>query len=87
VKVKLVGPDSGYVPGGYRRWDADEIIEVDDADEAAVAGWRAHCVRGGGTVMEDAHAKPEPSKAAVESAPRRGRPPLPRDSQGNVVRT
>lgn len=85
MKVKMVGPTSGYGPHGYRSWIADEVVEVDDGDQVAVDWYRAHCAGGGGTILEDVKPK-EPAKATVESVPRRGRPPLPRDAEGKVVR-
>ncbi len=83
MRVQLVGPSSGYVHDGYRSWLADEVIEVDDNDQAAVDWWRTFATAGGGTVLEDV----KPPKPAAAEPPKRGRPPLPRDSEGNVVRT
>ncbi len=85
MRVQLAGPNSGYTPSGYRSWAADEVVEVDDADQVAVDWYRAHCAGGGGTVVEDV--KPTAKPVAAEPTPKRGRPPLPRDSEGNVIRT
>ena len=66
MKVKLVGPGSGPMPGGYRRWAADEIVEVDDTDAAAVGWYRRHCANGGGTILEEARPA-KPAQVPAES--------------------
>jgi hypothetical protein len=77
MRVQLVGPNSGYVHDGYRSWAADEVVEVDDGDQAAVDWYRAYCAGGGGTVVEDVKppAPPEPTLADLRAqAEARGLP-------------
>lgn len=64
MKVRMVGPTSGYGPNGYQSWAADEVVEIDDGDQATVAWYRNHCAGGGGTILEDV--KP-PAKSAMPS--------------------
>lgn len=63
-----------------------QIIEVDDADTDRVAFLNRLADEGLVTIVEDVKVKPTATTTAAESAPRRGRPPLPRDAEGKVVR-
>jgi hypothetical protein len=67
MRVQLVGPNSGYTPSGYQSWAADEVVEVDDGDQAAVDWYRAHCAGGGGVILEEEKppALPEPPEPTL----------------------
>ncbi len=72
MRVKVVGPTSGYGPHGYRSWAADEIVEVDDTDQVAVDYYRGAVAAGGATLLEDVKPKqpadqPEPTLQELRS--------------------
>jgi hypothetical protein len=69
MKVQLAGPGSGYMPEGYRSWQADEVWEVDDADEAAVAYYRGAVANGSAVLLEDVKPPKPASPAQPTQAP------------------
>jgi hypothetical protein len=86
MKVKTLGAGySARMPDGtFFSPIPGLIIDIDDSDDALVAFFRGQVEAGLVAVLEDVKSPPEP--AVTELAPRRGRPPLPRDSEGNVIR-
>jgi len=86
VKINVHGPLAGTGwDGMIHSWSG--LVEVDDTNPKAVAWARYTVDSGAADLVEDVKqsAKPEPATPTA-TAPRRGRPPLPRDAEGNVVR-
>jgi len=83
MRVKLLVDDVGYAQDGtVGPLEAGTVVEVIAADGEAWAFWHRMITAGHAEALPDA--EPEPPKVE-ESPKRRGRPPLLRDAEGNVV--
>lgn len=87
MKILMPGPLAGY---GWQHtiesWAPGQVVDLPDDNKQAVAWGRAWL--GMGAVLVEDVQQPESAKPSTVSdpAPRRGRPPLPRDAEGNVIR-
>lgn len=71
MKVTMHGPMSGVGPAGIiQSWGPNEVVTVDDADEAAVEFYRSKIAAGSATLIAEPTAAPEsPAPPAAEPTP------------------
>lgn len=87
MKVKLLVDDIGYAQDGtVGELPTGTVVEVTAAEGEAWAFWHRMITAGRAEVVPDAPPAPELEPESEEAPKRRGRPALPRDASGNIVR-